>query len=88
MFTSVGIHGTANDPKADKMYKRATSELNQRKAKRLWTRFLKYANSLYVNVPLVMADSLAIVSKKVGKYDRMASPISGYDIMAGIHPAK
>jgi len=87
MFTSVGIHGTANDAKADAMYKTVTSEINPVKAKKLWTEFLAYGNSLYINVPLVMADSLAVVSSKVGKYDK-ATSILGYDGLAGIHPAK
>jgi len=88
MFTSAGIHGTANDPKADQMYKTATTELNPAKAKRLWTQFLTYGNTLYINVPLVMADSLSVVSSKVGKFDRTASMLLGYDIVAGVHPAK
>ncbi len=88
MFTSMGIHGTSNDAKATEMYAKATSELNPAKQKKLWTEFLTYVRSLYINVPLVMADSLAVVSKKVGKFNRTASAFIGYDIYASVQPAK
>lgn len=88
MFTSRGIHGTANYPDLDAAYAKFMVERNPRKAERMWTKFMELGNSKYINVGIVIPESLAVVSKKVGKFDKGASQLMIYDMLAGIHPAK
>ena len=86
MYTSVGTHNTANDPKADAMYKAATSELDPVKAEKLWADFQVYARSLYVDVGVAEIDPLIMVGPELGKFTGKTW-VSLNDCLAGIqHP--
>jgi peptide/nickel transport system substrate-binding protein len=68
MYTSKGVHNTANDPKADQMYAAATSEIDPVKAEKLWNEFQVYSRSLYVDIGIVEADSKVVVGPSLGKF--------------------
>jgi len=68
MYCSYGIHGTGNDPKADELYKKATTELDPVKAEKYWNEFQVYARSMYVDVGIAEIDSLIVVGPSLGKF--------------------
>jgi len=83
MFTSRGVHTTANDPKADEMYDKAVAELDPAKAKRMWTEFMNYAYDMWVTVGIVKVPSYLVVGPKVGQFTSNTH-LSLYDALAGI----
>ncbi len=87
MFTSKGVHTTANDPKADEMYDKAVAELNPAKSKKMWTEFMDYAYDMWVNVGVVKVPQYAIVGPNVGKFTSLAY-MSIWDSLAGIQHKK
>jgi peptide/nickel transport system substrate-binding protein len=69
MFTSVGVHTTSNDPKADEMYQAATTELDETKAKKLWQDMMHYAyDTMWINVGLVNVPTYLVVGPSVGAF--------------------
>jgi peptide/nickel transport system substrate-binding protein len=87
MFTSGGAHTTANDPKADEMYNKATSEPDPVKAKKLWTEFMNYTYDMWITVGVVRVPTMMVVGPKVGQFTSFAH-YSLYDSLAGIQPKK
>jgi ABC-type transport system substrate-binding protein len=87
MFTSTGAHTTANDPKADEMYDKATSEPDPAKAKKMWTEFMNYTYDMWVTVGVVRAPTYVLVGPKVGPFASFAH-LSLYDSLAGIEHKK
>ncbi len=84
LFTSKGVHTTANDPKADELYAKAANELDPAKAKQYWTEFMDYAyDVMWVNVGLVKVPSYNVIGPKVGKVTSNAH-LSLWDAYAGI----
>jgi len=83
MFTSRGVHTTANDPKADEMYDKAVKELDPAKAKRMWTDFMNYGYDMWVTVGIVKVPAYNAVGPKVGKFTSNAH-LSLWDAAAGI----
>ncbi len=69
MFTSVGVHTTSNDPKADEMYQKATTELDDVKAKKAWQDLMHYAyDTMWINEGLVNLPSYFVVGPNVGAF--------------------
>jgi peptide/nickel transport system substrate-binding protein len=87
MYKSTGVHSTGNDPKADELYAKATSELDPVKAKKMWTEFQNYAYDMWVNVGICRVPSYVVVGPKVGEFTRNAHK-SIQDSYAGIQHAK
>ena len=83
MFTSKGVHTTANDPKADEMYDKAVKELDPVKAKRMWTDFMNYGYDMWVTVGIVKVPAYNAAGPKVGKFTSNAH-LSLWDALAGI----
>ena len=70
MYTSGGVHTTGDDPQADALYAKATSELDPVQQKADWVDFLNYAYDMWVNTGTVMIQPLYLVSDKVGTINR------------------
>jgi peptide/nickel transport system substrate-binding protein len=86
MYGSWGAHNTANDPKADEMYKAATSELDEAKALKLWQDFRVYAKSMYLSVGICGVKPLMVVGPLLGEFTGKTW-ISIADCLNGIqHP--
>ena len=86
MYTKVGAHNTANDDKADAMYKDATGELDPVKAEKKWQDFQVYVRTLYLNVGIAQIKPLMVVGPKLGEFTGR-NWISLADAMNGIqHP--
>ncbi|MGH2520109.1 MAG: ABC transporter substrate-binding protein, partial [Chloroflexota bacterium] len=74
MFTSVGVHTTGNDPKADQMYQTAVHEPDETKAKQLWNAFMHYGyDTMWINVPIVELPTNCLVGSKVGPFSLYAN---------------
>ncbi len=87
MFGSWGAHNTANDPKADEMYRDATSELDPVKAVQKWTAFSLYVRTLYISTPVCIVKPLMVVGPNVGAMTGK-NWISTADAYDGFQPAK
>jgi peptide/nickel transport system substrate-binding protein len=84
LFTSKGVHTTANDPKADELYAKAANELDPEKGKQYWTEFMNYAyDVMWVNVGIVNVPAYAVMGPRVGKVTSNAH-LSLWDAYAGI----
>ncbi|HEY3057869.1 MAG TPA: ABC transporter substrate-binding protein [Chloroflexota bacterium] len=69
MFTSVGVHTTSNDPKADEMYQAATTELDDTKGKKLWADLMHYAyDSMWINEGIVNVPTYFVAGPQVGQF--------------------
>jgi ABC-type transport system substrate-binding protein len=87
MYISTGVHATGNDPKADELYKKATSELDPVKAKQYYTDFQNYGYSMWVNIGILQLPSYAVFGPRIGNI----SPDVGrgiYAILSTMEPAK
>jgi peptide/nickel transport system substrate-binding protein len=83
MYTSAGVHSTGNDPKADELYKKATTEIDFAKARQYWTEFRAYVETLYYNVGLVLTEPLMLYGPGVGSFGENTH-MSLWDSYAGI----
>ncbi len=74
MFTTVGVHTTSNDPKADDMYKAAVHEPDETKAKKLWNDFMHYGyDTQWINMPIVEAPSNVVLGPNVAPFGSFAN---------------
>jgi peptide/nickel transport system substrate-binding protein len=87
MYTSIGAHTTANDPKVDEMYDKATSELDPAKAKKMWTDFMNYTYDMWITVGVVRVPTYVLVGPNVGQFTSFAN-LSLYDALAGVQRKK
>jgi len=86
MYGSWGVHNSGNDPTADYLYKKATSELDPVKALTAYQEFQVYAKSMYVNVGIAQVLPLVIVGPNLGEFNGR-NWVSLYDCANGIqHP--
>jgi ABC-type transport system substrate-binding protein len=86
MYTSIGTHNTGNDPKADELYKKATTELDPVKAEKYWNEFQVYVKTLYINIGIIEGDPLTVVGPSLGKFTGR-NWVSVNDALNGIqHP--
>jgi peptide/nickel transport system substrate-binding protein len=83
MYGSSGVHSTGNDPKADELYTKATTELDPVKAKKYWMEYQNYAYTMWVNVGICRVPTYMVVGPKVGKFTSNGH-LSIYDALAGI----
>jgi len=83
MYQSNGVHGTGNDPKADVLYTKATTELDPVKAKQYWTEFQNYAYDMWVNVGIVKVPNYLVMAPTVGAFTSNAH-LGLWDALAGI----
>ncbi|MBV9135206.1 MAG: ABC transporter substrate-binding protein [Chloroflexi bacterium] len=83
-FTSQGVNGTGNDPKADEMYQAAVAELDDAKAKQLWRQLMHYAyDTMWTNVELVEVPTYFAVGPNVGAFTNRTW-LNIWDTYAGI----
>jgi peptide/nickel transport system substrate-binding protein len=68
MYTSIGVHNTGNDRKADELYKKATTELDPVKAEKYWNEFQVYVRTLYINIGIIEGEPLIVVGPTLGKF--------------------
>ena len=68
MFSSVGVHSTGNDPVADELYTKATTELDPVLAHQYWQEFQNYAYDMWVNTGLLKINSYFIVGDDIGEW--------------------
>ncbi len=84
MFTSVGVHTTSDDKKADDMYAAATTELDDGKAKKLWQDMMHYAyDQMWINVGLVNVPTYFVVGQNVGPFTGRNN-LSLWDAYSGV----
>jgi|GEM_PF-1130344 len=60
MYCSWGVHNAGNDPVADAMYKKATTDTNPVTAEQEYKDFQVYAKSMYVNIGIAQTDSYVV----------------------------
>lgn len=84
MYTSTGLHGTANDPRADELYSAVLQEIDLDKAKQLWTEFQNYTREMWVNVGIVKVYDQMVLSDQVDPNDWLELHISLYDALSSI----
>jgi peptide/nickel transport system substrate-binding protein len=63
MYTSTGVHGTANDPTADAMYQVITQQKDYATAWEKMSEFQVYVKSLYVNVGVVEYQNIVLYNQ-------------------------
>jgi len=87
MYTSHGVHGTANDPTADAMYAEITNQKDYATAWQKMSAFQLYVKTLYVNVGVVEYQNVALYNQHtLGTYAGRNWE-GGYVPLAGItHP--
>ena len=87
MYISTGVHATGNDPKANDLYAKATTELDPVKAKQYYTDFQNYGYSMWVNVGIMQLPSYAVFGPRVGT---VSSDVGRgiYALLARMEPAK
>ena len=86
MFTSKGVHTTANDPKADALYAKAANELDLVKAKQYWTEFINYAyDVLFVNMGIMSVPNYWVLGPRIDKATTKTH-LSVWEAYAGILP--
>jgi peptide/nickel transport system substrate-binding protein len=85
MYSGVGVHSTGNDPKADELYKKATTEVDPTKALQYWREFQEYGYNMWVNIGLNEIKQYWVVSPQVGEIDGLWIGAWGY---AGAKRAK
>ena len=89
MFTSVGVHTTGNDPKADQMYQDAVHEPDETKSKQKWTDLMKYGyNTMWINMPIVEYPSYLVAGPNVGNFTRWAYTILQQAYVGITHASK
>jgi peptide/nickel transport system substrate-binding protein len=88
MYCSYGVHNSGNDPTADYLYKKATSELDFEKARQYYAEFQAYAKTMYVNIGIAEAKPAVVIGPELGEFtDR--TWVSLYDCANYIeHPVK
>jgi peptide/nickel transport system substrate-binding protein len=67
MYTSAGVHTTANDIKADQLYHEVMGTINDAERKRLWTQFQNYAKEMWINIGIVTIESRVVMGPNLGK---------------------
>lgn len=68
-WTTTGVNGTGNDPKADQMYQAAVAELDDAKAKDLWRQFMHYGyDTMWTNIELIEVPTYFAVGPNVGAF--------------------
>ena len=88
MFTSVGVHGTGNDPHADELYEKTTTTLDMDEAKKYWQELFTYAyDEMWINTGLlVVPENWVVNPDTIGEF-RTKTHLSIWDAYAGIqHP--
>ena len=86
MYTSTGVHTTANDPVADKLYHEVVTTIDDSERKRLWTEFQNYTKEMWVNIGIAIIDPYILVGPDLG--DFTTNPHIGLEVaFSGIqHP--
>jgi peptide/nickel transport system substrate-binding protein len=88
MYTSKGIHGTANDPIADEMYAEITNQKDYMTAWEKMAEFQVYVKSLYINVGVVEYQNVALYNPETLGVISDRSWAGGYEVLNFIeHPA-
>jgi len=86
-WTTTGVNGTGNDPKADQMYQAAVAELDDAKAKQLWRQLMHYGyDTMWTNIELVEVPTYFAVGPKVGAFTNR-SWLNIWDSYVGIQHA-
>ncbi|OGN96892.1 MAG: hypothetical protein A2Z77_00405 [Chloroflexi bacterium RBG_13_51_36] len=69
MYVTGGNHGAGNDPEADRLFTKATTELDPAKAMQYWTDFQVYVKEMYVNIGVCAIENLFLMGPRVGEID-------------------
>ena len=86
MFTSKGVHTSANDPKADELYFKAVNELDLVKAKKYWTEFMDYAyDVMFVNMGIMSVPSYWVLGPRISRATTKTH-LNLWEAYAGIQP--
>jgi peptide/nickel transport system substrate-binding protein len=72
MFTSLGVHTTANDPEMDALYNAVLAETDLKKQERLWTEFIQRGKDMWIVTGMWEQPSYFVVSKHLGEFTKRA----------------
>ncbi|UCC16520.1 MAG: ABC transporter substrate-binding protein [Dehalococcoidales bacterium] len=72
MFTSLGVHTTANDPEMDELYNAVLAETDIVKQERLWTEFIEKGREMWIVTGLWEQPSYWVVSDHLGDFTKRA----------------
>ncbi len=70
MFTSLGVHTTANDPEMDALYNAVLEETNLDRQKQLWTEFMQRGYDMWIVTGLWQVPSYWVTSKHLGEFTK------------------
>jgi peptide/nickel transport system substrate-binding protein len=70
MYTSLGVHTTANDPEMDALYDAVLAETDLDKQEQLWTEFIERGNEMWIVTGLWQVPSLFVVSDQLGEFTK------------------
>jgi len=86
MFTSLGVHTTANDPEMDTLYDAVLAETDIAKQKQLWTEFMQKGRDMWIVTGMWEQPSYWVVSDNLGEFTRRTH-LSANSCIHGItHP--
>jgi len=72
MYTSLGVHTTANDPEMDALYDAVLAETNLERQEQLWTEFIEKGREMWIVTGLWEQPSYFVVSEHLGEFTKRA----------------
>jgi len=72
MFTSLGVHTTANDPEMDTLYNEVLAETNLERQEQLWTEFMQKGRDMWIVTGLWEVPSYWVVGPHLGEFTKRA----------------
>ena len=70
MFTSLGVHTTANDPEMDRLYNEVLAETDLEKQERLWTEFMQKGKDMWIVTGMWEVPTYWVKGPHLGKWTR------------------
>ncbi|UCH42247.1 MAG: hypothetical protein JSW16_05340, partial [Dehalococcoidales bacterium] len=70
MFTSLGVHTTANDPEMDRLYAEVLAETDLEKQERLWTEFMQKGKDMWIVTGLWEVPTYYVKGPHLGEWTK------------------
>ena len=70
MFTSLGVHTTANDPEMDVLYNQVLAETDIERQEQLWTEFMEKGNDMWIVTGMWEEPFYWVKSKHLGEWTK------------------
>ncbi|MBN2239940.1 MAG: ABC transporter substrate-binding protein, partial [Dehalococcoidales bacterium] len=72
MYTSLGVHTTANDPEMDELYNAVLAETDLEKQEKLWTELTQKGRDMWIVTGLWQQPTYWVVSDHLGEFTKRA----------------